>query len=925
MRTTAQLCLALLFFSAHEGATQTMSARALTPVAQVNRVMDGANFSTQTQLSGHLPQWVRTENLSGTRVNPGTTLHLSVVLTRAPQVQAAFEKLLADQQDSTSALYHHWLTPQQVGELYGPTQHDVDAVTAWAATQRLRVDSVSPSRMIVAVSGSVATVGNAFRVSFSNYAYRDSPLIAVDGEPSIPAALTPIIRSIDGLANVPPRPASHGGALGQQANPGGIKPLYDVSNIHLLAPGDFTIIYDIGSVYSGGNTGATIGTKAQHIAVIDRSDVAATDISEWATNVGLTGYQYNTIFSSGVDPGQAGNGDQLEATLDINRTVSVATGAVSDLIVAANANGGIFNAASYNVNTLVDPVMSISFYGCEANASQANVNAWDTLFSTGAAEGISTFVCSGDSGAAGCASDFSAPPAVTPVLSANYICSSSYDTCVGGTEFNDTANPSQYWSSTNGTGKASALSYIPEGAWNEAQQGSAFYIQAGGGGVSKYIAKPSWQTGTGVPADGYRDQPDLAFTSAAHDGYYSCYAVGGGDCSKGYYEYFAGTSAATPDMAGITALLNTRAGSSQGNLNPTLYKLAKSAPAAFHDVTVATSGVSTCSTAVASMCNNSTPSQTALTGGLAGYAVTAGYDQATGLGSLDVANFLAAASPVTTTLTVKASATQATTTQALTFTATLTPASSSVAAPTGSVQFYSNGTAFGSAVTLSSNSATSVAQAFSPAGSYNITATYTGDNYFVGSTAPAVVVTTTIPQPAITLAATAPTISFTSGATTGNTDTVTVTSSNGFAGSVSLSCVITTSQAAFQPSCVVSPSPVTVASGGSATSTVTISSTVAQALVHPAGVDSSVREAFLGGAAALMALMLLPRRRLLWKALVIILFSVAGATFLAGCSSHPGTGATSTPRSSAGSYTVTVTASGTGVSTVTTTFAVTIN
>ena len=118
-------------------------------------------------------------------------------------------------------------------------------------------------------------------------------------------------------------------------------------------------------------------------------------------------------------------------------------------------------------------------------------------------------------------------------------------------------------------------------------------------------------------------------------------------------------------MAAVTALLNQRTGSRQGNLNPTLYRLAATpANGVFHDATVATSGVSGCSASVPSMCNNSTPSPTALTGGLAGYLLTAGYDQVTGWGSIDGNNLLnAAGSPgfaitaAPSTLTLSAGAT----------------------------------------------------------------------------------------------------------------------------------------------------------------------------------------------------------------------------------------------------------------------------
>src|SRR6185437_714702 len=235
---------------------------------------------------------------------------------------------------------------------------------------------------------------------------------------------------------------------------------------------------------------------------------------------------------------------------------------------------------------------------------------------------------------------------VTQSASNNYICASSYVTCVGGTEFADTNSAVSYWSAQNGSGQSSAVSYIPEGAWNEptlSSGGKTTYVASGtGGGASAYIAKPSWQTGTGVPADGMRDVPDVSLSSATHDGYLACLAYAGGDCSQQKFEVFGGTSAAAPGMAGIVALMNTATGSAAGNVNPLLYQLAAGSGGVFHDVTEATAGVSGCAVSIPSMCNNSTPSAAGLTGGLAGFEVAAGFDQSTGWGSVDAAKLIAA-------------------------------------------------------------------------------------------------------------------------------------------------------------------------------------------------------------------------------------------------------------------------------------------
>ena len=180
---------------------------------------------------------------------------------------------------------------------------------------------------------------------------------------------------------------------------------------------------------------------------------------------------------NGVDPGPpagtggTASGDQLEATLDVMRAGSVAPGATIDLVVSADDNGvsGLRIAAQYVVDTNPVPaqIMNISFGACEADRTLADVQFWDNLFSQGAAEGISTFVASGDAGVAGCDTYFKTPPQ-SQIASPNYICSSSYSTCVGGTEFADTADPSLYWQpDSNGGHLGSALSYIPEGGWNE--------------------------------------------------------------------------------------------------------------------------------------------------------------------------------------------------------------------------------------------------------------------------------------------------------------------------------------------------------------------------------------------------------------------------------------------------------------------------
>ncbi len=228
-------------------------------------------------------------------------------------------------------------------------------------------------------------------------------------------------------------------------------------------------------------------------------------------------------------------------------------------------------------------------------------------------------------------------------------------------------------------------------------------------------------------------------------------------------------------MAGIMAMVIQKlGGTAQGNFNPTIYRLAAAtALNVFHDATPASSGVGTCSTATASMCNNSTPSQHALTGGLAGFALTTGYDLSTGWGSVDVANLLIAVVTPYVTPTVNVTATSSTIALGGSDNFTVT-VSGTPGTPSGKVQFFDGSTAIGSLLTLASGTATLSGQVFSTAGTHSITAQYAGDTVFIATTAPAFTLTVNQATPGVAFSTSATTL------TLGQTPTLTATVSGAF-------------------------------------------------------------------------------------------------------------------------------------------------
>lgn len=719
----------------------------------VQRIAPGADLSVGGMLGGHRTAWSVPENDIG-RADPSTLLHLQLLLTRDAVREGAFQQRLADQQNPTSPYFHRWLTPAEIGAMYGPSSADIAAIQKWLTAEGLQVESVAPSGIFVAFSGSTAAVEDAFRTSIHLYrilgmgSSTKQSWRAPTAEPTVPAAFQTVIGAIEGLAEIPSEPLDTepsriltNSVLGTNIDPSPLLTL--TSGGHSIGPADFATIYDLNPVYNAGFNGSGV-----RVAIIGLSQVNPADISTYETIFGLPAEAAHVVIptNGGVDPGQQENSYQSEATLDVERVIGTAPGAEPDLVVSSEVSGGLITAISYNVQVLLDPIMTLSYISCEVNSGVAMTDFYVNLFSQGAAEGISTFVSAGDSGAAGCNPHNVAPPA-TQTLSINAYCSSGFVTCVGGTEFNDTANPHAYWANTNNGSLGSALGYIPEGVWNDPTSSSGTtIIDAGGGGESLYITKPAFQTGTGVPADGFRDTPDISFSaSGAHDGYATCYLNSSvGPCtpnSQGGYTVEpngGGTSASAPSMAGVAALLDQELGGPQGALNPLIYRLANRVySTAFHDVTQATSGVSNCTAATASLCNNSTPGQSGLTGGLAGYLASTGFDLATGWGSLDVANFIAASltggAPTTTML--NGSTGNFAGVQTLDFSATVA-ATASATVPSGAVQFYVNGVPNGNLqpLSLTGQATYSVSTAGLPYGADLVTASYNGDSTFEGST-----------------------------------------------------------------------------------------------------------------------------------------------------------------------------------------------
>jgi subtilase family serine protease len=716
-----------------------------------DRIGSAIDDQSTVQLSGNRHPLARREFETGPAPADYRMERMLLVLETDPAQQRELEAFVEAQHDPGSPEYHRWLTPESFAERFGVSPGDIRQVTDWLSAHGFVVEEIPGGSRSVLFSGTAAQVESAFHTQIHTYNVGGELHHANGSDPQIPAALAGVVNGVATLHDFRRAPMH---SRVQAA------PEYTSGSTHYLTPGDFATIYDVAPLYSSGIDGT-----GQTLAIVGRTNIQMSDVQTFRSLFGLASNN-PTVVVNGANPGIISTDEEAEADLDVEWSGAVAPHAAVKLVVSASTSStdGVDLSAQYIVSNNLAAVMSTSFGSCEASMGASERAFYSNLWQQAAAQGITAMIACGDSGAAGC--DSPSENTASGGLAVNGLCSSAYSVCVGGSELNESGNPGLYWSAANSATYNSALSYIPEVAWNESGSDGGSGLWAGGGGASAYYAKPSWQTGPGIPADGKRDVPDVSLSAAGHDGYLvlilgSVYVV-------------SGTSAASPTFAGLMALVDQKTAARQGNANTVFYALgslqAASGAHVFHDITAG---------------NNSVPGQV-------GFSAGPHYDQATGLGSADAfvlaSHWNDATAPATSALSVTAAPASVQVPQGGKGSVTVTAAvsggfSSAVAltvtgAPTGMTPAFApaNFSSPGSgASVLTVAVASSVA-----AGTYTLTITATGGS----QTKTAQFSVQVTPPPTFTLNAGPSSVTLASGGS-GSTQ-VTAVALNGFKSTISL-------------------------------------------------------------------------------------------------------------------------------------------
>ena len=692
-----------------------------------------------------------------------------LLLKPSDQQQATLKRLMDRQQDSESPNYHQWLEPEQYAAQFGSSQIDIDKITSWLSQHGFTVNSVARGRQWIEFSGTAGQVETTFHTEIHNYVVNGKSHIANAMDISLPQALTSVVGGVLSLHDFKPKhlydrifQVHRDPATGKLVPvKSGISTEFTPPGVpdpgHFLAPGDWSRIYNTKPLLDQDITGAGIS-----IAIVGSdSDIELSDVRTFRQIFQLP--VKDPIFDiNGVDPGLLYfSPPEVEAELDVEWSGAVAPGATVRLVTSASTAstfGGLLSI-SYIVDNRLAPIMSASIGQCEAFLGPGGNAFLNSSFQQAAAEGITVFVSSGDNGPAGC------DPQVGSIAingqNVSGFASTPYNVAVGGTMFAENGLDANYWEANNRPDFSSANGYIPEAVWNESCDPTVdpngcgdgnYHLSSSSGGPSNCTQsiiqggfiicqsgypKPSWQAGKGVPADNARDIPDIALASAGgHDGYLMCVegvcqtATSNGQTVLENAFVVGGTSAASPAMAGVMALIEQKIGAYQGLINYNLYKLAavEKLSACNSSHLLNPKNPNSCNFYDTTAGNNNVPGQTGFNAGV-------GFDLATGLGSTNAENLLNAwgtVSKLHTAAKLSANPTPVVAQhgQPIPMNVVVKPASGA-GAPSGDFALISNlGSLLGG--TLTNGSFTGNITGL-PGGNYFVQARYAGDAMFASS------------------------------------------------------------------------------------------------------------------------------------------------------------------------------------------------
>ena len=548
---------------------------------------------------------------------PSATTHFNVYLPL--RNQPALEELLKQLTDETSVNYHHWLTPAQFKEQFGPSAASFAEVRA--ALQQAGLTVTAEKTQSLRVEGPVSAVERLFSAHLAQVHTPQgaTKLAAVEGHVTEPAAFAAVGAVVPEFST---RPEAHTHSK-QTPIPTLEDPLLRLSSKRLYFQNDLAEAYQYPAFTTevtpaGATKAVQLTGKGSTIGIVISSKISPTDLSSsFNSNTALrsggnliqnfsgnTTVPVPTVTYREVEGGSgpfdpSTNGAAAEASIDTQTSLGAAPGAAEFVYDIPDLGDDSILAGYTDVDedNAVD-VVSSSFGECELYYAPAYnfgvsfegiLQTYHALFQQGNAEGITFLASSGDNGALECTTPaylLEGAQGTSFIAGVSTPAADPNVTAVGGSNLVTSAKPGP-----------DAATYLTENAFYDPRLTEDYFYAndpvslntwGSGGGFSTIWPKPSYQKLVKTGSTTARSLPDVSLQMGGCPGDADLKASNCVDLPRsaglyfiqgGLYGYI-GTSLSSPQFAGVLALLIEKTGGRLGNVNPLIYSLSAKQTAA---------------------------------------------------------------------------------------------------------------------------------------------------------------------------------------------------------------------------------------------------------------------------------------------------------------------------------------------------------
>lgn len=535
-----------------------------------------------------------------------STMPVSIVVSLAYRNAGELRQLIVSQNDARSPYYRRWLTSEQFDAAFSPTPAEYGEVIRSLRAAGFQVTQTFASRSAIDALGTVGLAERYFDTRIDRVRQAAFPGVRyANVTPAyVPAALSGLVDTVTGLHSLSfirshfmpaRRRASAADAMRRYAAAQSpiFGPIGSIQNLPGYAPLAFQRAYDFPITHD-----VTYDGRRSKSAILIDADFLDSDIASFLAyyKIKQTGPKIRRVFvdttaSSAPSQPTAAGGDSVETTLDVESLLGTSPGTalsvyeIPSFLDPKSTQGVIDSYNKLASDNAVDTV-NTSFGACEDIDSSYD-EALDHAAEQGAAKGMTFHASTGDNGAYACGN----ASAGSSYLGTEVPASSDYVVAIGGTTL---------FVNANGT-------FAGEYGWNS---GSVALGQSGGG-VSDVFLLPAWQRGVPGLNQLARNLPDISFAADPTTGLALYYTGTWNNAANPV----GGTSLASPIFGGALAQMIQVTGGRLGLAADKLFTLWKSTAYAkggttyFHD----------------SIFGNNTF-----------YVAAPGYDNVTGIGSVDI-------------------------------------------------------------------------------------------------------------------------------------------------------------------------------------------------------------------------------------------------------------------------------------------------